>query len=532
MAKAFPIRESGILSLSDLISRLLGLLFLARFVSSLGLESTAAFRITLPLVGVAAAFGSIGLPQALTRLFASSRHLRGAVPRSDLLISLVATLCAACATVLTLSVLIHFTSSEHIDKQELGQLLQFTLPLLLLMCVTGSLRGMLLGLGSTYAPALAQVLEVSSRLLVLIALVPLSARNLQVDGAQLGILTLTAGEAVAGVFLLAVLGALLRRRGMHRDRVSFVSKCRTLFAVLRMSFAPTGQSLLASLGYAMELPFAQTWISRYAGPQIAEQLVAEYAAIALTLLCAPMVLTDGIATALLPLAATERAGGSGSVAPLLRRAIGAVAMIALPTTGALCVLAPSLTAWFGAPSASTMLLLLTPLTLPLYLQAPLASLLQAQGHSRALLLAGIGGDAARIGGLWLGTAYLHFERLGLAIAFASCVLVQTTVLLWVARRILPLRFPWRTIASSCQAALVVAALFMLGLHAPLPLSFPLHPLSWSMIAVSGASLLFLISGEITPQLLSRLPLVGRPLGHVSRRIYRFVAWGNSGFIEK
>jgi stage V sporulation protein B len=521
VGKPFPIRESSILSVSDLISRLLGLLFLARFVSSLGLENTAAFRITLPLVGVAAAFGSIGLPQALTRLFATSTPHRRAVPRSDLLTSLIATLCAACATVLTLSLLIYFTAAEQIEKQGLAALLRYTLPLLLLMCVTGSLRGMLLGLGSTYAPALAQVLEVCTRLLVLLALVPLSARQLQVDGAQLGILTLTAGEAVAGVFLFAMLAVLLKRRGVYRDRSPLKGKSRSLLAVLRMSFAPTGQSLMASLGYAMELPLAQTWISRYTGTHVAEQLVAEYAAIALTLLCTPMVLTDGIATALLPLAAKERAsGGSVSMAPLLRRAIGAVAMIALPTTGALLVLAPSLTAWFGAPSASTMLLLLTPLTLPLYLQAPLASLLQAHGRSRALLLAGIGGDAARIGGLWLGTAYWQFERLGLALAFASCVLVQTTVLLVVAKRLIPLRFPWRTIVHSAQAALAIAALLLVGLHTPAPYSMHTHPFAWGALALCSAAFVFLIAGELTPHVLSSLPLVGRPLGQVSQRVVR------------
>jgi O-antigen/teichoic acid export membrane protein len=380
---------------------------------------------------------------------------------------------------------------------------------------------MLLGLGSTYAPALAQVLEVSTRLLVLLALVPLSAQQLQVDGAQLGIFTLTAGEAVAGVFLLTMLTVLLRRRGLYQDCSALPHRFRSLLAVLRMSFAPTGQSLLASLGYAMELPFAQTWISRYTGTAVAEQLVAEYAAIALTLLCAPMVLTDGIATALLPLAAKERAhGGSAAFAPLLRRAIGAVAMIALPTTGALYVLAPSLTTWFGAPSASTMLLLLAPLTLPLYLQAPLASLLQAHGRSRALLLAGIGGDAARIGGLWLGTTVWHFERLGLALAFASCVLVQTTVLLFVAKRLLPLRFPWRTILHAAHAALVVAALLLVGLHTSAPFALTTHPFAWGMVAVCGASFVLLISGELTPHLIASLPLVGRPLGLMSHRLVR------------
>ncbi|MGB8955619.1 MAG: oligosaccharide flippase family protein [Tumebacillaceae bacterium] len=453
MVKPFPIRESSILSLAELVSRLLGLMFLAHFVTHLGLQESATFRMTLPLVGIAAAFGSIGLPQALTRLFAStSHHEKHPVPRRDLQTALAATLGAAAVTALLLTALSWLVTREAFDRRDLARLLEATAPLLLLMCATGSLRGILLGLGSTYAPALAQVLEVATRLTCLLLVIPFGA-----DSAQAGLFTMTIGEAVAGLFLAVLLFMHVQKRGLekkHRPRGD-------LLPVLRMALAPTGQALLASLGYALELPLAQELLARTHGTASATAWIGEYAAIALPLLCAPMVFSDGIATALLPVAAAERAhAGFAAFSFYLRRAIGAVAMIALPATGALLVLAPTLTAWFDSASAGLLLVMLAPLTLPLYLQAPLSALLQAQGHSRALLTAGLCGDAARLGGLWLFLGASGLGRDGLALAFACSVLIQTSVLLVMAARIAPLSIPWQTLFRSLQAALGTALLLL------------------------------------------------------------------------
>src|SRR5690242_12154279 len=118
MGKPFPIRESSILSLAELISRCLGLLFLAKLVTGLGLADSAAFRISLPLIGIAATFGSIGLPQALTRLFAAlDLAPRGPVPRSSLRTALQATVCAVGITLLALSVLLFVAASEQVGRE-------------------------------------------------------------------------------------------------------------------------------------------------------------------------------------------------------------------------------------------------------------------------------------------------------------------------------------------------------------------------------------------------------------------------------
>jgi stage V sporulation protein B len=535
MTRPFPVRESSILSFAELLARVLGLLFLARFVRELGLAESAEFRIALPLIGVVAAFGSIGLPQALTRLFAARLGEGGPVPRSLLATAGAATFFSTGVTLAALFSLHGWAVSQGADPARFVALLQAAVPLLVLMCISGSLRGMLLGLGSTYAPALGQVLEVGGRLVLLVWLLPLVSGQATVSGVQFGLLTLTVGEACSGLFLGGVLVVHLRRRGVTAERslqaghplrekrhgLSPALWWRDLLAVLRMTTGPTGQSLLATLGYALELPLAHHWLLQNWGSAAAEAFVAEYSAIALPLLCAPMVLTDGMATALLPSASAERvATGRQTFAGSVRRVIGAVGLIALPTTAALLVLAPVLSGWFGAGSAALLLMMVAPLTLPLYLQAPLSSLLQAQGHSRALLAAGLCGDSARLGALWFGLAHLGWGRGGLALALACSVIAQTGMLLLMTAGLSRLRIPWRTLWRAGQSAFSVAALLLVAMHAPPAWGFAAHPLLWGTAAAGVVWFSLLLAEEITPHGLARLPWVGRPVGKVSERVVR------------
>ncbi|MFD2171745.1 oligosaccharide flippase family protein [Tumebacillus lipolyticus] len=523
MVQPFPVRESSILGLAELVSRLLGLLFLARFVTTLGLAESAEFRMLLPLIGVAATLGTVGLPQALTRLFATSAREEGRpVPLPLLSAAAIGTGCAIGFALLLLFGLSSLASQQAIDRQELALLLGATVPLLLLICVTGSLRGALLGLGHTYSPALSQVLEVSVRLVALTYWLPMLTFE-EVRSAELGILTLTLGEAASCLLLSIMLWRVLKRRGVRQQRSQ-----RALFSILRMSFAPTGQALLASLGYALELPLAHRLLAQAHGEQLASVWLAEYATIALPLLCAPMVLTDGIATALLPVAAAERLQRQrGAFSIHLRRIIGAVMMVALPASGALIVLAPQLEAWFRAPGASLLLWLLAPIALPLYLQAPLSALLQAQGRSRALLYAGLLGDLVRLLAICLLLQPGQFERSGLALSFWLATLVQTGTLLWMLSRLSIVSVPWRTLYHSFQAALTLSALLLVGLHVPFPFSFAAHPFLWSAAAALSCLCTLLVAEEISPQSLARLPIIGSTARFLSEKLLLLSQKGSS-----
>lgn len=519
MNASFPVRESTIFSISEFTARALGLLFLAKFVALFGLGSSGLFRTVLPVIGIACAIGSVGVPQAVTRLVsASDVQERHTLYRDHLTVTAATTVLSMGITMALLLGLIQMSRIGHFGDADMVRLLLNSLPLLLITCISGTTRAMLLGMGMNFVTAASQILEASVRLGLVIAAASAPVKKLDFSGAEAGIYMITTSETMALLFLLAVLGFSLstkRLRVIHRS-VSLRHRIQTWWSILRMSISPTTQSLLASAGYALELPLAEHFLAVQFGEHQAEALVAEYAAVAIPLLCAPMFVTDGMATALLPALTAQRAQrGRASLSAALFSTIRAVAMLSIPVSAGLYILAPVLCRWFGAGHAALLLCWLAPLAFPLYLQAPLASILQAQGRGRALLYASLFGDLVRIASLYVCLGPLHLAEFGLALACAISVVSQTLVLLTMALRLSPVSTPWSTLCHSVFSSVVVGAVCLLGLHVHHALGFEQAPWVWLVLAVTAGALYLFIAGEISPAALGSLPVVGSRLRQIA-----------------
>lgn len=516
---SFPVRESTIFSISEFTARALGLLFLAKFVALFGLDSSGLFRTVLPVIGIACAIGSVGVPQAITRLVsASDVQARHTLYRDHLSITAETTAVSMGITTAVLLSLIQLSRIGHIGDTDMIRLLLISVPLLLVTCISGATRAILLGMGMNFVTAASQILEASVRLALVIAAAAEPIKRLDFSGAEAGIYMITTSETMALLFLVAVFGFSLytkRLRVTYRP-VSLRYRLQTWWSILRMSISPTTQSLLASAGYALELPLAEHFLALQFGEHQAEALVAEYAAVAIPLLCAPMFVTDGMATALLPALTAQRAQrGRASLSAALFSTIRAVAMMSIPVSAGLCILAPVLCRWFGAGHASLLLCWLAPLALPLYLQAPLASILQAQGRGRALLYASLFGDLVRISSLYICLGPFHLAEFGLALACAISVVSQTLVLLTMALRMSPISAPWITLCHSLLCSVVVGAVCLLGLHVRHALGFEQAPWVWLALAVSAGAFYLFVAGEITPATLGSLPVVGSRLRQIA-----------------
>jgi O-antigen/teichoic acid export membrane protein len=473
------------------------------------------FRTVLPVLGMACAVGTVGLPQALTRLVsaAGTREKRGMLDYH--LVAMAAT--AVASTVLTVGtvlVLADVSSYSGVTDAGFPALLLLSIPLLLITCVSSTLRGVLLGLGLTTAVAASQICEVALRLLIVMVLPGNFRSTVDMAGAKAGIYIVTASEASSLLFLIGVCGWLMMagRIPVVRTRTSWRDHVRTWWSIGRMSISPTAQALLTSAGYALELPLAEHYLAIRFDSHTADTLVAEYAAVAIPLLCLPMFVTDGMATALLPTMTARRAQfGLASLGPSLYQTVRVVAMFAVPATAALFVLARPLCAWFGAATAAQVLVWLAPLALPLYLQAPVASILQAQGRGRALLYASLFGDVVRIGTLYWCLDRWQMALAGLVFAFAVSTLLQALVLLGMAVHVTPIPVPWVTLCHSVLCSVVVSAILIAGMHAPAPYQITQFPVLWLALSASAALWFYLIAEELSPHTLSRLPYVGARL---------------------
>jgi stage V sporulation protein B len=516
MSTAFPIRESSIFGLAELVARLLGLAFLARFMDMFGLVAGGEFRTVLPTLFIAAAVGSVGLPQALTRLFAASsaKGLHG-IPKDHLSITVISTLGAELVTLLSVMVIFTLTSQDE-SLSAMSHLLSMSIPLLILMTLSGSLSGVLIGLGANFAPAIAQIIDA----VVTFTLVnPHMAQvlihfGLNDAGAAIAIITLA--EATATVFLLLVFVIRCKKQKLS-DIVPTQRLSRSMkeyWTVLRMSLSPTVQSLFESAGYALELPLAGYLLTRSMPAQASEHIIAQYAAVAIPLLHFPMFVTDGMATALLPRLTLDRTRhGSMVMSQALQQILKSVAMVAIPATGTLYVLAPLLTHWFDSPGpgATWILRSLCLFTFPLYLTAPLSALVQAQGRSRSLMIAGLYSDVSRIAVLWLAFTQWHMQRSALILSFSTAVCVQTAVLLYHTGLFRFRDVPWRSIAYTALGTVTMLAVFITGMHVHGIWSMLAEPVPWLLLGFIPLFVFLFVSGELSPAMVSKIPWIGPKL---------------------
>lgn len=498
---AFPVRDSAVFALSELVSYSLGLMFLSRFVHQFGLDSGAVFRTVMPLIGAVACLGSIGLPMSIMRYMATIRsQVDSPVPRKALQVVITAVSVAALGTLAFALSLLTLAATHHWVSPTLYTSFLCGLPLLVLLCMNGNLRALLIGLGATVGPGIARCCESLFRLLVLFWVIPIHRLGMYTIGANRGLFVITASETLYGVLLGTMLAAALLRRHVTPVagplRGASQSSLRAIRTVFRMALSPTGQALLATLGYALMLPFAAHLLTPQYGRDKAETIIGVYAAVSLPLLCAPMVLLDGMATALLPSvsshvqsAAHRYQSDSTAVHSVLR----IVSLLSIPWAATVWVCGDVMVRWFGAPSATPVLHALAPLPIILFLQSPLGAILQAEGRSRLLILAGFSDIVVTLSLLWIGVEPLRLGMYALALAFYGSAVVQAVILLVGAVRLTRVHLPIRTIVVSGCAAVYVAAELMVGRHTG---TLAQTPWFWGVLAVGLCLFTYWLSGEM------------------------------------
>ncbi|MCL6547754.1 MAG: hypothetical protein K6T30_02465, partial [Alicyclobacillus sp.] len=254
---SFPVRQSAVFAVSEMVSYTLGLVFLSHFVRAFGMEQSALFRTILPVVGVISCFGAVGLPQALTRLFAvhqgsafgdaaptpaPSPALRSQSPAARglptlaagrtaarLYAALACTAVAVAVSIAAWETALRVGWSVHLLTPDLTAGLRWAELWVAITPVSAACRGILLGLGATAEPAAAKVLEAAVRLGLLQLLLSPGAAGLTAAllhhlslprvpaadaGDAAGILVLTMAEFANALFLTAALALRLRAFGL------------------------------------------------------------------------------------------------------------------------------------------------------------------------------------------------------------------------------------------------------------------------------------------------------------------------------
>lgn len=541
MSIPFPFGKSSLFGLAEFVSRLLGLFFLAHFMEAFGLDAGGIFRTALPLMILASAVGSVGLPTALTRWIAADgmpKELRS----QQIGTIVIATVSAMSLTLVSLFVILHLSVIPVLGISPVDGLLRFSVPLILIMPIGGSLRGVLIGQGKNVLPAVAQACASVAQVALINPMTVHFLERMNWVGGEAGVVIVTGAEAV-GVCVLAigmlskhVLDGIKRHlRGQftgHRSRViATMSRTkepvrrsrksqgmlRELATISRLTASPTLQTLLETLGFGLELPMAEHLLTLQFGAATAEQWMAEYAAVAIPLLHFPMFAADGLATALLPtLTAGRVAQGIRALGGSLQQVIRSLFILSVPASLVLYVFAPEFTTWLDAPQATNLLRVMAPLALFAYAQSPLSSVVQAQGRSRVLLYAGFLGDVSRLSMLFVAMMLWHAGVWGLVVAFACGVTVESGVLYYFAWRTTPASIPWKSLGYAVLAGIQICTVLIVSQHLPVSYRFTTHPTPWLLLAIAIGGSFLIVAREIPPAALTPIPFVGRPLTQVAR----------------
>lgn len=515
----FPVDKAVVFSAAEFVSRLLGLMFLARFMNAFGLDAGGVFRTALPLIVLASAVGSVGLPTALTRWLAAD----GLPPRlrKDQLLAIA--LATVAAIILTSGSLFGIVSISFIPMLGIGpvdNLLRLALPLLLVLCVSGSLRGLMIGRGRNLPPAIAQSMTALSQVVVVNPITVRMMERLGWSGGEAGVVVMTVAEAVGALVLIAVFGhELMHRLDKRPLRPLWAEAARQFrhFRLLMRLIAPASlQTMFETLGYGLELPMAEYILTQQFGAASAEQWLAEYAAVAIPLLHFPMFAADGLATALLPtLTAGRVTDGRQALRGSLVQIVKFTFFLSLPSTLILLVFARTFSGWLDAPAAAILLQAMCPLAVILFIQAPLAALVQSHGHSRALLWSEITGDVCRLSTLWIAMAVWHLGIWGLVLAFSAGTVSETIVLWRAAWHLTPIAIPWRTGGFALLMAVQMCTVLVIGTHQHGVFGFQHVPVIWFLAAAFVGAIFLIIAGQLPVHMIRSIPIVGRPLSRLA-----------------
>ncbi len=246
MSKKAVITGTIILTIANLITKIMGFFNRIFLSNTIGAEGMGLYQLILPIYGLAWSITSSGFTTTISKLTAQE-YIRGKTGNIGRIVK--QSVCLSVGTSLLIGTLLFFGSKEvalHILKDGRAalplQLLAFSIPF---MSAGSCIRGFFLGMQETIIPATSQILEQSVRILTIYILsgifVPLG-------------LTYACLAAVAGIFLgecfscIFTIWNYIHYKRKHKFiRKPSISPSAALYMILPIAIPLTASRLSASI---------------------------------------------------------------------------------------------------------------------------------------------------------------------------------------------------------------------------------------------------------------------------------------------
>jgi stage V sporulation protein B len=433
MAQRSFLHGAFVLISAALCTRIMGFayrIFLTRYIGS---EGMGLFQMVWPLLSLVLTFVTAGLPVAISKLVAEA-FVRRDVVRIRRILRVSSVTIGVFAVVFTalMWVLRHWIRAHWITDPNAYPTYLAMIPLVAVISVASIFRGYFQGLQDMSPPAWASVIETIVRILSIWCLVVRFVPYGLPYAAAAAMIGTLCGE-IAGLTWLVIMYV---RRGRPAAVLpgapvrSLESARKTLRAMAEVAVPVTLSRLIGSLMWAAE-PVLVTRSLLRAGATVAQATMwyGQYGGMAIPLLVFPTVFTSALATNLVP-AVSEAVAGSerGRVRIRVAQSWRAAAIVGFPASVLLTVYATSLCqAMYHEPEVGPLLAVMAPCGFLLYLQGPLAGVLQGLNRAGAAMRNSVIGGLVRLGLIVLLASNPDLGILGVAWAttISTCL---TTVL--------------------------------------------------------------------------------------------------------
>lgn len=519
MAQRSFLHGAFVLMAAALCTRLMGFvyrIFLTRYIGS---EGMGLFQMVWPLLSLILTFVTAGLPVAISKLMAEA-YVQGDRAKIQRILRLSAAVIGVMAVLFTGLMWLGrgFIRSHWITDPNAYPTYLAMIPLVSVIAVASIFRGYFQGLQDMSPPAWASVIETVVRILSIFVLVVHFVPYGLAYAAAAAMLGQLCGElaGLAWLVFTYVRRARPTRLLPSAPLRSEESVRHTVRALAEVAVPVTLSRLIGSLMWAAE-PVLVTRSLLHAGASTAQATMwyGQYGGMAIPLLVFPTVITGALATNLVPAVSEAVADAArGRVVTRVVQSWRAAAVIGFPASVVLTVLAtPLCGVIYREPEVGPLLAAMAPCGFLLYLQGPLAGVLQGMNRAGAAMRNSVVGGLLRLALIVLLASNPKLGILG--VAWATTLSTCVTTILHAVTVYRQVGFP---VDVEDTAKIAVAALAVLMyLEWILPSTESISGMALLVGIMTAACLYFVLLCAfrvITSNTVRRIPRIGAVLARI------------------
>lgn len=418
MKKGTFFKQALLLMIGGAITKLLGMIIKIIMTRIVGVEGISLYMLVFPTFSLFMTISQLGFPVAISKLVAEDKHNNKKIVSSTIPFSLMLNIILMLIILITAPFL-----SKYLLKDERCLLpiiaIAFVLPFDSLSSI---LRGYFFGKQRMFPHILSLIIEQITRLILIVTITP----KIMEINIIYAVATLILVNMISELVSTVILSFFIPNKGSIKKE-DITPNYNSIKNVLAIALPTTASRIIGSICYFLE-PIIITATLTNVGYDI-KYIVTEYGIIegyVLPLLMLPSFFTNALSSALMPNVSKNYAKGNvKEVKRKIKQVIVISLLIGIPVTISLMINPDFLLKIiYKSNHGGIYSRFLAPFFILLYVQAPLASVLQAIDKSKKIMYDNLIGTLFKIGLIFI-LSYLNIGLYNFLIAMIANVTIVT-----------------------------------------------------------------------------------------------------------